>query len=187
MDAVRLHEAGKLYAACREYGLDAILATKLEALAWASCVEHGSLHGIPVWRYVSGAYEQTLFATNRQETHMRAFTAAYASQIQKAISMLAVPLIRRKLQTRPHWFVEASETELESMCSYGPWKDAYLNDIRSSKAVLQERDEDSGQFIECRRCKSQSVDTEQKQTRSADEPMTLFCMCRKCGLRFTMH
>jgi DNA-directed RNA polymerase subunit M/transcription elongation factor TFIIS len=42
------------------------------------------------------------------------------------------------------------------------------------------------QFIKCLKCKSDHVDVEQKQTRSADEPMTLFCQCRDCGTRFVM-
>ena len=41
-------------------------------------------------------------------------------------------------------------------------------------------------FIKCRRCGSGDVDTDAKQLRSADEPMTVFASCNKCGNRWTM-
>lgn len=45
--------------------------------------------------------------------------------------------------------------------------------------------------IECNRCKRankyfKNVETTQVQTRSADEPMTVFCVCRTCGQRWRM-
>lgn len=40
--------------------------------------------------------------------------------------------------------------------------------------------------IICRVCKSDDVDCNQKQTRGADEPMTVFCECLKCGTRWRM-
>lgn len=41
--------------------------------------------------------------------------------------------------------------------------------------------------LRCRRCGSGDVSAEQKQTRGADEAMTLFCTCAKCNLRWTMR
>ena len=40
--------------------------------------------------------------------------------------------------------------------------------------------------IACNRCSSCDVEVQQKQTRSADEGMTVFCACRNCGLRWKM-
>jgi DNA-directed RNA polymerase subunit M/transcription elongation factor TFIIS len=40
--------------------------------------------------------------------------------------------------------------------------------------------------IKCGRCKSTQVSVEQKQTRGADESMTVFVQCDKCGLRWKM-
>ena len=40
--------------------------------------------------------------------------------------------------------------------------------------------------IKCGRCKSTQVSVEQKQTRGADESMTVFVQCEKCGLRWKM-
>lgn len=50
----------------------------------------------------------------------------------------------------------------------------------------QGRKERSAGFMRCAKCKSTEVDVEQKQTRSADEPMTLFALCTNCGARWTM-
>lgn len=41
--------------------------------------------------------------------------------------------------------------------------------------------------LKCRRCNSVDVSWEQKQTRSADEGMTVYCVCAKCGNKWTMR
>lgn len=41
--------------------------------------------------------------------------------------------------------------------------------------------------LACRRCKSTDVSWEQKQTRSADEGMTVYCVCSACNHRWTMR
>lgn len=39
----------------------------------------------------------------------------------------------------------------------------------------------------CGKCKSQKIFTEQKQTRSADEPMTTFLTCQECGNKWKQN
>lgn len=41
--------------------------------------------------------------------------------------------------------------------------------------------------MKCRRCGSEDVQVEQKQTRGADEAMTVFCSCSRCSNRWTMR
>jgi DNA-directed RNA polymerase subunit M/transcription elongation factor TFIIS len=42
-------------------------------------------------------------------------------------------------------------------------------------------------FLACKSCKSMdSVQIDQKQTRSSDEPMTLFALCDACGFQWTV-
>ena len=48
-------------------------------------------------------------------------------------------------------------------------------------------DEEYGTSLRCRRCKSTDVAWEQRQTRSADEGATSYCMCAKCHLRWTIR
>lgn len=60
------------------------------------------------------------------------------------------------------------------------------------EAILQEKydmvNRDSyKETLKCRRCGSSEVQWEQKQTRGADEAMTVFCTCSKCQQRWTMR
>jgi DNA-directed RNA polymerase subunit M/transcription elongation factor TFIIS len=48
------------------------------------------------------------------------------------------------------------------------------------------RAERTSGFLTCKSCRSTKVDVDQVQTRSADEPMTLFALCQDCGSRWTM-
>jgi DNA-directed RNA polymerase subunit M/transcription elongation factor TFIIS len=47
-----------------------------------------------------------------------------------------------------------------------------------------EFDDGSQSLLQCHACKSYTVQTVQLQTRSADEPMTVFCNCTTCGKRW---
>lgn len=44
----------------------------------------------------------------------------------------------------------------------------------------------SESLIKCSACKNHTVQTTEFQTRSADEPMTIFCNCTTCGKRWKM-
>jgi len=68
---------------------------------------------------------------------------------------------------------------------------AIVQKLNAEKAKVDDmlaagRKERSAGFIKCGKCKSAEVDVEQKQTRSADEPMTLFALCTNCGARWVM-
>lgn len=130
---------------------------------------------MPVWTYANGS---TLFETERPEAHAREALSSYLDQVA-LVKALLQSASRQKL-------LDTFDLDIEPVGQFSAWRDVYYEDIRQSKAVLQERSEESA-FIACVKCRSNAVDTEQKQTRSADEPMTIFCLCRKCGKRFTMH
>lgn len=57
---------------------------------------------------------------------------------------------------------------------------------RIDTMLAASRKERTAGFLKCARCKSTDVDVDQKQTRSADEPMTLFALCINCGTRWTL-
>lgn len=62
-----------------------------------------------------------------------------------------------------------------------------MQQARVAAAVAESKKDKSGAgFIQCRRCKSGDVDTDAKQLRSADEPMTVFASCNGCGNRWTL-
>lgn len=155
------------------------LATYLEALAFYSSCKSGNIHGVPIWAYSNGT---TLFETDRPEAHIRELMSSYLDNMAKM--RLLGPRFTRLDQIIE---VFQNDTAAASGTPYAHWHDKHLDDIARSKAVLEARTEEPEHaFIKCRKCKSNAVDTEQKQTRSADEPMTIFCLCRKCGARFTM-
>jgi len=64
-------------------------------------------------------------------------------------------------------------------------------DLRFSQ-MLQEKydalnDKEYQSIVQCNRCGSKEVMWEEKQTRSADEGATLFCMCTKCKNRWVIR
>jgi DNA-directed RNA polymerase subunit M/transcription elongation factor TFIIS len=59
-----------------------------------------------------------------------------------------------------------------------------MEDALAAESV---REKSAAAFITCRRCKSNEVDTDAKQLRGADEPMTVFACCRGCGNRWTLN
>ena len=68
--------------------------------------------------------------------------------------------------------------------TYHQWKSQLDRNLAFAKKVLEEKETSTKGIFQCPSCKSFDVDTEQKQTRSADEPMTIFCHCTQCNRRF---
>ncbi len=50
----------------------------------------------------------------------------------------------------------------------------------------EQKMDNSKSTLVCGRCHSKDIDTDLKQTRGADEPMTCFCACKNCGKRWRM-
>lgn len=158
------------------------LATYLEALAFYTACKSGNIHGVPIWAYSNGT---TLFETDKPEAHIRELMSSYLDNMVRVRLVAHVGGAHSTLADIVDLFTNDANASARS--AYGLWHDKHLDDIKRSKAVLEAKaDEPEHAFIKCGRCKSSAVDTEQKQTRSADEPMTIFCLCRKCGARFTM-
>jgi DNA-directed RNA polymerase subunit M/transcription elongation factor TFIIS len=151
----------------------------LEAKAFESACVQQDIHGIPSWQYANGT---VLFATDRPEVHLREMVSSYLDQL--ALVRAIASVVPESLET-PEDILSYSQHSIVDRTEYGKWHSSFLADISASKKILEER-ESSGAFIQCKKCGSNDVDTEQKQTRSADEPMTIFCMCKRCGKRFTI-
>lgn len=80
--------------------------------------------------------------------------------------------------------IRASSDSLVEKTSYATWESAFLDRRERAREVLSGREVAKTGIFSCPKCKSFDVDTDQKQTRSADEPMTIFCTCNSCGSRF---
>lgn len=61
----------------------------------------------------------------------------------------------------------------------------FKKDHYDPESKPQSSNKDSGMF-QCGKCKSFDIETRQAQTRSADEPMTIFAYCQGCGKRWKM-
>ena len=79
-----------------------------------------------------------------------------------------------------------SDTELASKTRHQELlDDADRDEKRIAELLSSAKKERAGGFLVCRNCRSTHVDVDQMQTRSADEPMTLFALCLDCGNRWT--
>ena len=71
------------------------------------------------------------------------------------------------------------------------WQKSYVAQKKKEAAMLDtsdplQADEGGEALIKCSRCKSSNVSWEQKQTRGADESMTVFFECKNCFKRWKM-
>ena len=65
-------------------------------------------------------------------------------------------------------------------------RDAVLRLIEAHVEEMRTEVSAGSSIVVCGKCKSDNVQWEQKQTRGADEPMTLFCKCMSCGKQWRM-
>lgn len=71
------------------------------------------------------------------------------------------------------WFIGTEEAKK---------RNAWLQEVYPKDMKCADDMEDS--MLQCGKCKQHKVDYFQKQTRGADEPMTVFCHCLNCGARW---
>jgi DNA-directed RNA polymerase subunit M/transcription elongation factor TFIIS len=85
--------------------------------------------------------------------------------------------------------MDCDAAELEAMTGHADVRRKMAEEEKMVEEMLASGRKDRTEgFLTCRNaeCKSKEIDVEQRQTRSADEPMTLFALCVKCGMRWTM-
>jgi|688.fasta_scaffold323252_2 DNA-directed RNA polymerase subunit M/transcription elongation factor TFIIS len=67
------------------------------------------------------------------------------------------------------------------------WANIIDEKVRKDRIAFEIRTEHTVQGVyKCGRCKNDRITYYQVQTRSADEPTTLFCTCTKCGNKWKM-
>ncbi|KAI5286062.1 RNA polymerase II elongation factor [Ascosphaera aggregata] len=79
----------------------------------------------------------------------------------------------------PEQFVKASNEELMSEERRELEKKYHQENMNRAMVAKQERSISSS--LQCGKCGQKKVTYTEAQTRSADEPMTLFCTCMNCG------
>ena len=108
--------------------------------------------------------------------HYMSIMRRVAWALQKSKFMSENPL--KWIETTDEVFLEGSAQQM--------WEKTFYAQQNLAKEILAGKTPNTAQIgiFSCPSCKTFDVDTEQKQTRSADEPMTIFCTCNACGKRF---
>lgn len=82
--------------------------------------------------------------------------------------------------------VLAKGTVVEAWHAKHVQRKAKATELQNSKPIDFFEGEDDSSLIRCSRCHSTDVSWEQKQTRGADESMTVFFTCTNCDKRWKM-
>ena len=107
-------------------------------------------------------------------------------------SLIENPLIWNKYSSKDIVFVEPDVLCLDlplhkwRVQYYTKLKESYKEEHMSSKTATQQTDKDNEGVVICSRCKSTNVVWQQRQTKGADESMTLFFTCNNCNKRWKM-
>lgn len=95
-------------------------------------------------------------------------------------------------ETDPSAFVHASDAHLsKGTLLERIERESHAREERF-RSMLKEKYDDLNDvtyeaIVRCRRCGSSEVSWEEKQTRSADEAATVFCVCDQCKNRWVMR
>lgn len=147
----------------------------LESYCHAHRCTNASFHGIPCFAYG----DLLLFETDKAEDHIHAAYERYADLVERCTNHPSFIESRSEIKSWSSiWYETPTQTP------YHEFKTAFHKTLADVKKLMAEKSKSSVGLFSCPRCKSIDVDTEQKQTRSADEPMTIFCQCTQCSLRF---
>ena len=97
-----------------------------------------------------------------------------------------------KLLNHGEQIVVLSDTEMAKGTVIEDIRNQTLHRQHRFDQMLQEKcelinDQSLKGMLKCRRCGSNDVSWDQKQTRGADEAMTVFATCSKCNNRWTMR
>ncbi|KAL4970138.1 transcription elongation factor DST1 [Aspergillus stella-maris] len=82
-------------------------------------------------------------------------------------------------EVTPERFVKMTHDELRS--DEQRQKDQKIQKENMDKAMVAQAERSISKSLQCGKCGQRKVTYTEAQTRSADEPMTLFCTCLNCG------
>lgn len=126
--------------------------------------------------------EQEVFAWAMSAT-------AYEDKITQLAAALRLNYANLRAHTE-HALVGLSDEDLAVGTPIATYAALQKERERKQTALLQEEVSSSSggsrEFLMCGKCKNTSISIEQKQTRGADEGMTVFCLCTKCGHKWRM-
>tara|TARA_Y100000780_G_scaffold231258_1_gene256176 strand:+ start:1680 stop:2261 length:582 start_codon:yes stop_codon:yes gene_type:complete len=133
-------------------------------------------------------FEFTLITIESKKFHFDIINPVYNQKVNSIIANLNpnnkrfknTVLLKSLLKNRidPYFVAFLSPQQLNPDC----WKDELDREKQNNEASTNIKTTD---IYTCYKCKKKNCTTTQKQTRSADEPMTIFVTCLECHNTFT--
>jgi len=166
---------------CIARGIPAFFARSIEHHYYSTRQEKISIGDFAVCRYG----DQDILDIDFPVLHETAAVQNYTNNMRRMAWALHCGNSENK--NSPQDWINAGDDCLVENTQHAEWEKNYFAKKEFAKSVLQGKNETKDKTVgifACPRCKSFDVDTEQKQTRSADEPMTIFCTCNSCEKRF---
>ncbi|KAL4897590.1 transcription elongation factor [Aspergillus ambiguus] len=128
----------------------------------------------------AGAVEAAAYAAFGPETKEQYRTkirSLYQNLKNKSNPKLRVRVLSGEVT--PEHFVKMTHDELRS--AEQREEDAKIQKQNMDKAMVAQAERSISTSLQCGKCGQRKVTYTEAQTRSADEPMTLFCTCMNCG------
>lgn len=119
----------------------------------------------------------TTLGPETKEQYKTKVRSLYQNLKNKSNPMLRVRVVSNEIT--PEQFVRMSHEELRS--EQQRELDAKIKKENMDKAMVAQAERSISTSLQCGKCGQRKVTYTEAQTRSADEPMTLFCTCLNCG------
>lgn len=135
-------------------------------------------NGIEIYKYKN----KHLFKFEKLKKHLFYNLQSYLKDINLIFSILTlIPF--EKIPLKPNKILQFGDKELSLYSGHAQWLKEYREKEKTSKKIFNEKSNEKGIFS-CPKCKSFKIEMDEKQTRSADEPMTIYCKCEECDCTF---
>ncbi|KAL5361229.1 transcription factor S-II, central domain-containing protein [Aspergillus floccosus] len=119
----------------------------------------------------------TAYGPETKEQYRTKIRSLYQNLKNKSNPNLRVRVLSGEVT--PEHFVKMSHDELRS--AEQREQDAKIQKQNMDKAMVAQAERSISTSLQCGKCGQRKVTYTEAQTRSADEPMTLFCTCMNCG------
>lgn len=117
------------------------------------------------------------FGPETKEQYRTKIRSLYQNLKNKSNPMLRVRVLSNEVT--PDQFVRMTHDELKS--AEQREKERKIQKENMDKAMVAQAERSISTSLQCGKCGQRKVTYTEAQTRSADEPMTLFCTCMNCG------
>ena len=125
---------------------------------------------VPCW---SSSYVKTIYINKARSLYTNLDSKSYIKNKRLLIRL-------KKNEFTPNELVNMNYQQLFPE----NWKELIDEKYRRDKVLYETKKEAMTDQFECKRCKSRETAYYEVQTRSADEPMTIFITCLNCGNRW---